>query len=259
MHPVLALVEDLRVLRLEDLVRHLEGAGVLRDLGIEVVERRQAVQEHQLAVDVARGAHEVHVDLIGAQHLDALGGLSLLAHRHPDIGVEHVRTLHALDGVVEHTDVDAVALRDLLGLGEDLLVRPEFLRRAADIADTCLGAAHHERIRDIVAAITNIGNRAVLQRAEGLLDRQEVREDLRGVIVVRETVPDRHAGVLRELLARLLGESAKENAVVDAAEDAGRVLDALLLAEMDVGARQVFGAAALVTRRYNRRITRTSR
>ena len=76
------------------------------------------------------------------------------------------------------------------------------------------------------------------------------------MVRVGKSVPHRNAGPLLELLDRLLGESAEEDAVVDAPEDAGRVLDAFLLAEMDVGTREVFGIAAFVACGNLRRVAR---
>ena len=52
-HAVLRFVEHFRVLRLEHFVRDLKRSAFLRDLGVEIMERRKAMQEHELAVDVA--------------------------------------------------------------------------------------------------------------------------------------------------------------------------------------------------------------
>ena len=163
MHAVFGFVEDLGILRLEHLVRNLKSASILRDVRIKVVERRQTVEEHEFAVDVTRSAHKIHIDLIGAEHLDAFSRLRLLAHRNPNVGVKDVRALHALYGIVENADVDAVALCDLLCLGKNGLVRPEFLRRTADVSYARLGAAHHKRIGDVVAAVADVRDRALLK------------------------------------------------------------------------------------------------
>ena len=248
MHSVFGFVENLGILRLEHFIGDFERAGGLRDFGVEIVESRQAVEEHEPAVEVARRAHEVHVDLVGTQELDALGRLRLFAHRDPDVGVEHVRAGDALHGVVENADVDAVFRGDGGGLCKNRLVGPELPGRAADVTHARLGATHHQRIGNVVAAVADVCDGAVLKRPERLFNGEKVGENLRGVVVVGQAVPDRDAGVFGEVLARLLRKTAKEDAVVDAAEDARRVLDRFLLAEMDVRAGEVFGAAAFVAR-----------
>lgn len=79
------------------------------------------------------------------------------------------------------------------------------------------------------------------------------------MIIVGKTVPDGNAGIFGELFAGFLGKSAEENSVVDAAENAGGILNRLLLPEVDVGARQIFGAAAFITDGDDRRIACTGR
>ena len=79
------------------------------------------------------------------------------------------------------------------------------------------------------------------------------------MVVVGEAVPHRNARVLCERLAVGLLEAAEEDAVVDAAEDARGVLDGLLLAEVDIGTRQVLAIAALVAHGDERRVARARR
>ena len=88
--------------RLEDLVGdlHLGDAEVLEhllaDLGVPVVERRQAVHELRVAgLPVAAIARRV--DLVRREQLDALRpDLLGLAHRDPHVGVQVVGALDAL-------------------------------------------------------------------------------------------------------------------------------------------------------------------
>ena len=64
--------------------------------------------------------------------------------------------------------------------------------------------------------------------------------------LVGEAVPDRDAGVRRELLDDRLPEAAVLDAVVDPAEDPGRVLHRLLVADLRAGRAEVRDVGALV-------------
>ena len=79
------------------------------------------------------------------------------------------------------------------------------------------------------------------------------------MIIVGKTVPDGNAGIFSELFAGFLGKSAKKNSVVDATENAGGILNRLLLSEVDVGARQIFGAAAFIAHGDDGRVACTGR
>ena len=62
---------------------------LLADLGVRVVERRQAV--HELHVRIAGQLHRLGVHLIGEQQRDALlPDVVGLAHRDPDVGEQEV-------------------------------------------------------------------------------------------------------------------------------------------------------------------------
>ena len=78
---------------------------------------------------------------------------------------------------------------------------------------THLRAADHEGVAHVEARVAHVDEVDVLQRAEVLPDGQEVREDLRRVKLVRQPVPDRDGGVLRQLLDDALAEAAVLNAV----------------------------------------------
>ena len=84
--------------------------------------------------------------------------------------------------------------------------------------------------------------------AEALAQGQQVGQHLRGVEFVRQAVPDRHAGVLRQGFDDFLSEAAVLDAVVNAAEHARRVGDGLLLADLGTGGIEVGHAHAEVIR-----------
>ena len=77
MQPVLGLVEDRRLRAVDDLLGDLLA-----------VVRRQAVQDERLLPGLA---HEIRVDAVAGEVAPPPLVLGLLAHRRPDVGVEHVR------------------------------------------------------------------------------------------------------------------------------------------------------------------------
>ena len=141
-----------------------------------------------------------------------------------------------------------MARGNLRGAFHEGRIGEELLRRAVHIIDAGLGAAHHQGVRHVVAAVAHVNDLAAAYVAESLAERHEVGEDLRRVGLVGEAVPDGDAGVFGEIDHGLLLEAAEEDAVVEAAEDAGGVLDALLVAEVRFMAAEILGVAALVLR-----------
>ena len=95
-----------------------------------------------------------------------------------------------------------------------------------------LGAGDHQRIGHVVARVAHEGEFHAGKAAELFLNGQKVGQHLRGVELVGQAVPHRHAGVFRQKLHRILAETAVFDTVVHAAKHARRVLDALLLAHL---------------------------
>ena len=211
--------------------------------------RGEAVEEDDVVV--AGRFDEFSVDLVGLEQRLALGGLRLFAHRRPDVGVYRVG---ALDGGLRvvgdgYRRAGLAVLRDLLALCDERGIGEEFLRRADYEVHAHLRRAYHEGVRYVVASVSDVDEANALEASEVLANREEVGEDLRWMIVVGEAVPDGDARVLREVFDYLLAESAELDAVEHAAEDARRVCDVFLMAELDVVLAEVLGMSAFVDRR----------
>ena len=256
MHPVLGLVEDDRSRRLEDIVRHLEAVEVERaeellPLGrLPVVEGRKAVEE--LRVRISRRLHQLCVHLVLLQDRDPLGPLpGGLAQRDPDVGVDEVAPLDALLRLVGDGDRGPRERGERLRPLDDPLVRREGLRPDEPHVHSHQRSGKEERVRHVVPGIAEKREREVLERRSGVLfHRQEIREHLCRVGLVRQSVVDRDPGVLREDLDALLREAPVLDGVVHPAEDAGGVLHRLLVADLRTRRIQGGHAHPLVERRH---------
>ena len=76
------------------------------------------------------------------------------------------------------------------------------------------------------------------------------------MIIVGKPVPYRHSRILAKFLACFLRKTAEKDAVVDAPENAGGILDRFLFAEMNIGTCQILAVATFIAHGNQRRITR---
>ena len=176
------------------------------------------------------------VDLIGQQQVDALfPNVLRLAHRDPDVGVEYFRAARAVGNVRGQGNAAAGVLGDLLCGFDQLFCREQRFRRAGGEVHAHLGAGDDERIGHVVARVAHEGELHAGKATQLFLDGQKVGQHLRGVKLVGQAVPHRHAGVFRQKFHRILAETAVFDTVVHAAKHARRVLDALLFAHLRAG------------------------
>ncbi len=254
MHAVFRLVKDDGLGAFKHLVGDLHGitaeglAHLLAHDGLVVMEGGQAVHEHGLITGLR---HQLSVDLIGGQIGNTLlPDLHRLAHGDPHIGIDHIGVLYGLGGIGDEGQRgaglhgDGLAGADQLGIGEVLL------RRAGHKVHAHLGAAHHQGVAHVVAGVAHIHQLLALQTAAVLLNGQEVRQDLGGMELVGQAVPHGNVGILGQLLHDALAEAAVLDAVKHAAEDAGGVSDALLLADLGAGGVKVGDAHAQIVARH---------
>ncbi len=121
MHTVLRLIKHNGAGGLEHVIGHFQplqavsGFDLAPDGGVLVMKRGQAV--HKFDVRVAGRFHHRLIDLIGFHQRDAFSpGLFRLAHRHPDIGVEEIDTVHAFIHMLGEHDARAGFRRDGVAL-----------------------------------------------------------------------------------------------------------------------------------------------
>ena len=83
-----------------------------------------------------------------------------------------------------------------------------------------------------------------------LLNGEKIRQNLGGVVLVGQPVPHRHTGVLCQQLHPLLTEASVLDAVEHPAQHFGRVLNALLLADLGGLGVQIHRVHPQVRRRH---------
>ena len=95
-----------------------------------------------------------------------------------------------------------------------------------------LRAGDHEGVAHVVPRVAEVSELQALETAFLFFDREKVCQHLRGVELIRQTVPNRNAGVFGQFFDEFLAETAVLNAVKHPAEDLGRVGDGLLLSHL---------------------------
>src|SRR6185369_14628224 len=129
---ILSLVPHAALRTLDHIVRHFLTAV-----------RRQTVQKDRGGIGAL---HELRIDGESGERLLTLLLLLLLAHRRPDVGIHHVRTLDCLLRIAHHANV-----RDLLRARKEMIGGLEPLRaRNREIEAESIGSVY-PRVRHVVA------------------------------------------------------------------------------------------------------------
>ena len=226
MEPVLGLVED-------------HAAGVVEDGLLDLLARVGGEAVHEERVGLG-GGKEFPGDRIGAETAHAFGRLVLLAHAGPDIGIDEIGSGRGLERVGRVVEVGGPAAG--LEKGADLLagfVVPgpgQGQPHAEEAGSEDPGVGHVE------PGVAEECDLAALERREEVapgggppLGRREgVGVDLAGVKEIGEPVDDGNAAGGGEPLDVPLVEGAHDQAVHEARQHPGRVLDGLAPAQLDV-------------------------
>ena len=175
-HAVLGFIEDDGLRAFEHLVGdlHLGDAELLGNLCAggrqRVVEGGQAVQEDGILV---REIHELLRHAVGLKQADALGpDLLGLAHRDPDVGIDHMSTADALLRIVGQRDGAAVLGGNGLAGLHDVVSRPALLRSTGNEVQAELGTDDHQRAGDVVLCGASYG------RVRSMTDTLDVHKRL---------------------------------------------------------------------------------
>ena len=121
---------------------------------------------------------------------------------------------------------------------------------------TELRAQDHQGVAHVVAGVSHVCELNAFQIPEMLPDRERIRQHLRRVVLIRETIPHRNTRVLCQLLHDLLPVAAVLDPLVHSAEHARRVRDGLLLADLRARGIEVSRPHAEIMRRHLKRTAR---
>ena len=145
------------------------------------------------------------------------------------IGVQHISTFGGLGGVLLKGQGRAGLGGDLPALFHQSRVRLVLFGGAGGKVQAHLGAAHHKAVAHVVAGIAEIDEVDSLQMAEMLPDGQEIGQDLGGVELVGQAVPDGNACIMGQILNDLLAVAPVFDAVKHPAQDPGGIRNGFLL------------------------------
>ena len=217
MQPVLRLVED-------DAPRsvHHVGRDLLAAMG------REAVHHERLG----RDREQVPVHLERGEGVTALFRLGLVAHRRPRVGIDDGGPLDRLARVAGEGEAPAGGRCDLRRSRDDPLVRavPDRVREADLHAEG--GTHQRQRMVDVVA-VADEGEHGPPQVSEPLVEGEQVRQGLAGVLADGQPVDHRDRGPGGQLRHDLVGTGPGHDAVDEALEVARHVADGLPPAEDD--------------------------
>ena len=187
-----------------------------------------------------RQLHQLPGDPVGRQIMDALcpDGIGL-THGYPDIRIQDIRAADSLPGIFDEGEFRPGLPGDFHAFLPQGGVRMVFGRRAGDETHAHLRAAHHQGIAHVVPGVPQINQLPSPQRAEMLPDGQEIRQDLGGMKLIGQTVPDRDAGITGQILDDLLAVAPVFNAVKHPAQHPGRIRDGFLFADLAPGGIQI--------------------
>ncbi len=192
-------------------------------------------------VRVSGGLHSLLRHPEGGEQLRPLGDQLLLAHGGPDVSVDHVR---ALQGAHVVGDLNEASV--LPGLGEDALhqllvhLLGQLLGPQAHEVHAHFGRAHHPGVAHVVPHVAGEDHLHLVQGLGTVLFQgHHVGENLGGVVPVGEAVPHGDAGPLCQVFHYLLGIAPVLDAVEEAAQHLGGVLQGFFLAHLGAARVQV--------------------
>ena len=178
-------------------------------------------------------SHQFFVHLVRKKKFDPfLPDIIAFSHRHPNVGVNDVNPGNAFAEVFGLGDFRSRCFCYFPAFFRQFRALPERFRRDGAEVEAHFGGANHEGIAHVVAGIAEIGEFNAPEMSEMFPNRKKIGEHLRRMIEIGEAVPNRDAGIAGKDFRSFLREAAELDAVIEAAEQARRVLDAFVLSHL---------------------------
>ena len=139
--------------------------------------------------------------------------------------------------------------------------RPACLWRDQTQIQTGKRRSFEHRIAHVVTCVTCIDQRHFVERFTGqmLLHGEKIRQQLRGVKLIGQAVPYRHASVFRQCFDNLLTIAAILNTVIHATKHAGSVFYRLFMTNLAAAWAEISNTSTLVICGNFERASGTSR
>ena len=170
------------------------------------------------------------VNLITAQLLDSFARFGFLAHRDPNVGIEQIGAGSGGFDVVRADDGAPGASQQPGG-------RLERFGRGDPQLETEFGGGKNPRVHDVTRAIADEGDDAPLNWPALFLEREDICQDLAGMLLIGERIDRRNGCVAREFLQVLLRIRSEYGPVYHSPQHPRGILDGLAAAKLALSRR----------------------
>ena len=235
-------------LREDDRVRtvgHLVGQFL-------VAMRGQAVHDDHILL---RFADQFGIDLVRREDLLAFGGLLLLPHRGPGVGVDDVGVFHRRVRVAQEREFGTRLRGNLFGNVHRFRVQVVALGAGEGEVPAQFGGYVHQRDNHVVA-VAHESDVESLGVPEFLDNGQRVRHALAGMVVIAQSIDHGNARPFGEFQHVGMLENARHQRLDVARKHARHVRDGLALAESDLAWGEVERVPAAMTHGHVKRDAR---
>ena len=199
----------------------------------------------------AGNVHQFLCDPIGGEGTDAVfPHLDRFAHGNPHVGVDNIGAHNGGGGVFTQFNGGSRFGGNGTGRFDQRIVGKIAAGSAGYKVHAHLGATDHEGVAHIIMGFARINQFSAFQRAEMLLDGKKVGQDLGGVKLVGEPVPDGNACVFRQFLDQVLAVATVLNAVEHPTQYPCGIGDAFLFTHLRTRGIEIDGVHTQVGRRY---------
>ena len=208
---------------------------------------RQTVEE--LNLRITGQGHHFAIHLIVTQQCNPFRPfLFCFPHRHPHIGIDKVSTFNSLRDIFCQRNIPTILLCQGAAFRNQRSFRPACLRRDQTQIQTGKRRSFEHRVSHVVTRVTCINQRHFVERFAGqmLLHGEKIRQQLRGMELIGQAVPYRHASVFRQCFDNLLTIAAILNTVIHATKHAGSVFNRLFMTNLAAAWAEISNASTLV-------------
>ncbi len=193
-----------------------DGGRAVVDVFADLLAEVSGEAVHEVGVRLGDG-HYVGIHLIRLEHFQAVFLFVFHAHADPHVGVNHVGVLGGLQRIGGELLRERLALRG--EVVDDFLAGRELLRSAESDVDAQVRASKEPGVGHVAIGVAHEGDLAALHGAQVVAighlfgEREDVREDLARVRVIRQRIDDRHRAELRKVLEQRVLVAANDHAM----------------------------------------------